>query len=397
MAVLQLRSALTSDERQLRQKLILRDTIALSSLFGVTIVLFFITLLLFHSFSVHRDELKQRWIARGESALKAGQANAAVESLRSALAYAPADKNLEIELARALAAAGRTDEAVVYFNTLLESMPGDGMIHLELARLAVRQGEEARALDHYRAALDGTWEGHGYDRRREIRLELALYLIALKQDNKARAQLLIAAENAPDDAEIEIQIAGLLETAQDPANALHVYEKALLHKPTRLAALQGASRTAYALGKYQVAKQYLERTLNHSGFGKLSVDQQAQYRNLLANSDHLLLLYPGPDLSVRARAERVLAIRKIAQDRLASCVGRKTAVPAPLQTLANQWQQLPRNIRLFQLEENPELEGTIMQLAYQTEQVTSQQCGMPTGNDALLLMIARNPVTVEQE
>jgi hypothetical protein len=38
-----------------------------------------------------------------------------------------------------------------------------------------------------------------------------------------------------------------------------------------------------------------------------------------------------------------------------------------------------------------------MRLVYQTEEITSQQCGAPTGNDALLLMIARNPEAVEQE
>jgi tetratricopeptide (TPR) repeat protein len=271
------------------------------------------------------------------------------------------------------------------------------MIHLELARLAARQEEQALALEHYQAAIDGTWEGDGYIRRREIRLELAQYLIAQKHYDRARTQLLIASGNAPDDPQVETQIAGLLEKAQDPANALHVYQKALLHKPTQLPALQGASRAAYALGRYLTAKDYLERTLDHSGFEKLPADEQAQYRDMLANSDHILLLYPGSDLSVRARAERVLANRKTAQDRLASCLSTKAAVPAPLQTLADQWQGLPKNIRLLQLEQHPELEQSIMRLVYQTEEVASQQCGAPAGDDALLLMIARNPEAVEQE
>ena len=396
MAVLQLRSALTPEERQLRQKLILRDSLALLSLFAIVIVLFFITLALFHSFSVHRQELAQRWLTRGENALRAGQPLVAIDALRSALAYAPDDENMQIELAEALAAARRTEEAVAYFNTLLEGRPGNGMINLQLARLAAKQGDEANALDHYQAALDGTWQGDGYVRRREVRLELAQYLIDRKHFDRARNQLLIAAGNAPDDVNIELQIAGLLETAQDPANALHLYKKGLQHRPARLTALQGAGRTAYALNHFLQAKQYLERTLNHPDFEKQPAEAQAQLRNMLSDADHILLLYPGPELSVRGRAQRILGNKKIAQERLADCLSSKTTVPPALQTMADRWQQLPARLRLLQLEEDPELEQTIMQLVYHTEQVTSQQCGSPTGDDALLLKIAKAPEAVEQ-
>jgi len=51
----------------------------------------------------------------------------------------------------------------------------------------------------------------------------------------------------------------------------------------------------------------------------------------------------------------------------------------------------------MQLEQDPELEQRIMQLVYQTEQITSQQCGSPTGNDALLLKMSQAPEAVEQQ
>jgi len=397
MAVLQLRTGLTPEERQLRQKLILRDTAALMSLFAIAILLFFITLFLFHSFSVHRQELAQRWLQRGEKALQSNQPLAAIDALRSALAYAPDDEKLQIELAEALAAAGRTEEAVAYFNTLLESRPGNGMINLQLARLAAKEGEEAAALDYYQAALDGTWEGDGYIRRREVRLELAQYLIDRLHFDRARNQLLIAAGNAPDDVNIELQVAGMQEKAQDPANALHLYQKALQHRPARLEALEGASRAASAHNRFLLAKEYLERTLNHADFEKQPAEVQAQFRNMLSDADHILLLYPGPELSVRARAERILADRKIAQERLADCLISKSTVPPALQTLADQWRQLPSTLRLTQLEQDPELEETIMQLVYRTEQITSQQCGAPTGNDALLLKMSQAPEAIERQ
>ncbi len=396
MAVLQLRSALTPEERQQRQKLILRDSLALLSLFAIAILLFFVTLFLFHSFSVHRQELAKRWLLRGENAMRANKPLVAIDALRSALAYAPDDENLEIELAEALAAAGRTEEAIAYFNTLLESRPGNGMINLQLARLAAKQGEEATVIDHYQAALDGTWEGDGYVRRREVRLELAQYLIGRKRFDAARTQLLIASGNAPDDVHIEIQVAGLLEEAQDYANALRIYKKALQHRPAQLTALEGASRTAYALNRFVQAKTYLERTLNHPDFEKQPTAVQAKFRDLLSDTDHILLLYPGSQLSVRARAERTLANRKTAQERLAACLKNKQAVPPELQELAADWQHLPASLRLLQVEQNPDLEQRIMQLVYKTEQGTSQLCGAATGDDALLLKIAQASEAIEQ-
>ncbi len=240
-------------------------------------------------------------------------------------------------------------------------------------------------------------EGDGYVRRREVRLELAQYLIGRKRYDRARNQLLIAAGNAPDDIDIQLQIAGLLESAQDPANALHLYQKALQHRPARLAALQGASRTAYALNRFLQAKEYLDRALNHPAFEKEPADTQSQFRNMLSDADHILLLYPGSELSVRARAERILDNKRIAQERLAACLGTKTSVPPQLQTLADRWQQLPARLRLLQLEQNPELQQKIMQLVYQTEQITNQQCGAPTGDDALLLKISQSPEAVEQQ
>lgn len=396
MAVFQLRSALTPEERQQKQRLILRDTLALVSLFAITVVLFFITLFLFHSFSVHRQELAQRWRTRGETAMQAGKPIAAIEALRSAQEYAPDDEDLQIQLAGALAAAGRTPEAVAYFNNLLESKPGNGLIHLQLARLATRQGNVPLAEEHYQAALDGTWEGDGYVRRREVRLELSRYLIAQKRYEQARTQLLIAAGNAPDDAKIEVEISDLLESAEDEANALHFYKRAMQHRPVQLAALEGASRAAYALGRFQQAKEFLERTLNHADFEKLPPEMQSQYRNMLSDADHILLLYPGPELSVQARAERILNNRKIAQQRLEACVASKTPVPPQLQSLLEEWQKMPSTLRLMQMEQNPQMERDMMQLVYKTEQVTSQQCEAPAGNDALLLKIAQSPEAVEQ-
>jgi hypothetical protein len=69
----------------------------------------------------------------------------------------------------------------------------------------------------------------------------------------------------------------------------------------------------------------------------------------------------------------------------------------PLQGLLERWQKLPAKISLAELEKNPELAQTQIQLIYDTELITQQVCGTPTGDDALLLKIAQTPNQGEEE
>jgi len=387
---------LTPEERLARRRLILRDTVSLLTLFLITAALFVLTWLLHQSFTDHEALLGQRWKARGEAALRAGNAQSAIESLRSALAYVPS-RDTEIDLATALAEAGRTQEAFAYFNTLLEAAPGDGMINLQLARLAAKQGNMSLAILRYQSALDGTWEANGYDRRREVRLEMASYLISRRQFDKARVQLLIAASNAPtDDLAAQTQIAAMLEQAQDLPDALNLYRSVASHRSPPVAALEGAGRVAFNLGMYRAAADYLNREMASPAAPALPTSARTADRGMLDTATRVLLLDPASDLPARARAQRTLSDRDTARARLTACAASKTASPA-LAPLVSRWSQIPQQIRLYQLEQNPDLIETILQLVYDTERTTAQVCGPPAGDDAILLRIAENPAAAEQE
>jgi tetratricopeptide (TPR) repeat protein len=385
---------LTPEERLARRRLILQDAFSLLTLFLITAVIFTLTWLLHRSFEDHREELGRRWKARGEQALRVGRPRDAVDALRTALAYVPG-RGTEIDLATALAEAGRTTEATAYFNTLWDSAPGDGMINLQLARLAARQGDEATAVLHYQTALDGTWQGNGYDRRREVRLELAGYLISRHMYDEARLQLSIAAGNAPDDPGIRLQIAGLMEQANDPQSALNLYRAVAARHPAPEAALLGAGRTAFALGMYRVAADELSRALASPSAALLSESERDASRAMFEASDRIVLLFPADNLPPRLRAQRILTLRNTAHARLAACTAKPNAA-ASLGDLAARWAQIPARISVDALEEQPGLEESLFQLACDTETVTATACGAPTGDDALILRIARNPGAVEQ-
>jgi tetratricopeptide (TPR) repeat protein len=395
MAVFELRPALTAEERAEKRRLILRDFAALFSLFLITVVLAVLTYSLFGSFSRHRDVLARRWRANGERAMRAGHPQEAVNALHSALEYAPDQRDLEIELAMALAAAGRNREAESYYNSLLDSQPGNGLIHLQLARLAAHEGNETLAVQHYQNALDGTWEGNGYLMRLSVRLELAGYLISRKDYSRAQTELRTAAGNAPDVPATQLQIAGLMEQAQDPADALEIYRKQMRLRGAPLEAFEGAGRTAYALGRIAVAREALARAVDNRRFASQDKAIRDSVLRMLENSVRILQLYPDPNLNVRALATRILKDTHIARARLTSCFASANA-GGEMADLQSDWQQVPANISVRALEQDPQLEQTMMNLVYDTEEQTAQVCGAPSGDDALLLKIAQAPLAVLQ-
>lgn len=402
MSALHLKSALTAEQRMQKRQLIAKDSLALLTLLAITCALFFVTWLLFRSFSDHRAALAQRWLVRGETALREGHPGPAIDALRSALQYAPDQRSIEIELAQALAAAGRLQEATAYFNTLWEAEPGNGKINLALARLGAQQGNDALALRFYQASIDGTWEGDGAVRRREVRLEMVKYLLSRQRWDNARSELLIAEGNAPDDPVIRMQIAQLMEAAQDPLNALAIYRSILQRRPVRLAAVEGAGRAAFALGRYGQAKGFMEWAMSQPAAEQESQQTRDQDRNILRDSIHILLLYPSPQLPAPARAQRILHARQLAQNRMENCTDSVTAAAHPgnyqaLASLAERWQQDVHPPARRELERNPRLQQMEMQLVYDTEKITSAQCGPPSGDDALLLKIAQAPEAVEAQ
>ena len=402
--------SLTADERSQKRKLVMRDTVALLTLLVVTLVLFTGTVFLFRAFSNLRDRLAQRWLARGEAALHGGNPAAAVEDLRSALAYSPSQRNIQIDLAEALAGAGRTQEATSYFSTLWEAEPGSGIINLQLARLAARQGKESEALDRYRASIYGNWEGDGTIRRREVRLELIDYLIDRHRFIQAQGELIIAAGNAPDDPATKLPIAALMEKAGDAANASQIYKTLLQHSPHNLPALEGATRTAFALGNYAQTRDYVDKALANPGEASESAQARQDLRDLRDRAVDILLLYPSPALSSLAQAERVLRDRNLVAERLRGCgvllPGTSASAWAPVQPvrpqfadLMTKWQALPEasQLTVSRLINDEDFRHSVMDLVYATELTANKTCAPAAGGNALLSQIAANPGAAEAQ
>lgn len=391
---------LTDELRIKKNRLVLHDSLIFLGLLLIIVVLFSITLFLFHSFSLHRVDLARRWSARGQQALNAGRPEEAVIALRTALSYAPDEKSYELLLAEALAESGRTEEASAYFSNLWEIQPGSGIINLQLARLTARKKENEAAIRYYRAAIYGTWEGDGVVRRREVRLELVRYLIAQHDLYTARNELMVATGNAANDPPVDLAIASLMEQAEDPVDALRLYRRVLAARPNETAALFGAGRTAFALGNYARAHIFFERALrNRAAFERLQTADAVKIENMLNDSGRILAVFPSFKLPAGERVKRILAAGAVARKRFDACSAAFSSagtMPSALHDLAARWQSDdPRRISSL-LRRDVEKQNDALQLIYDTEVQTSQLCGAPTGDDALLLMIAKSPEAVER-
>lgn len=381
-----------------KRRLFLRDSLTFLVLTLLTGVLFLVTLFLFRSFTSHRAELAVRWSGRGKAALDAGKPDQAMVALRTALSYAPGTRSYEMLLAQALADAGHTDEASNYFMNLWVTQPGDGFINLELARLAARKNDQTNAIKYYRASVYGTWEGDGVVRRREVRLELARYLIDHQYFNAARIELLIAAGNSPSDPTLNTTLANLLVQAGDIADGATYYKKALQEAPKNLAALEGAGRADYELGNFAEAHSLLERALE----SKASPEKEnasGDLATMLDNSKRILELRPSGKLRPVERVNRILADSVLARKRFDGCIARFDAtngVPPALQQLKSRWTSSADTMSRPVLLRSLVQQDAAVQLIFDTELQTSQFCGAPTGDDALLLLLAKSPEVAER-
>ncbi|MCU1323913.1 MAG: Chloride channel protein [Acidobacteriaceae bacterium] len=381
-----------SQNRALQRQLILRDSLVFFTLILITIFLFLTTLLLFRSFSSHREELGHRWYSRGQRDLASSHADDAIFDLRTALGYAPADTDYQFLLAEALKNAGKTDEAYNYFSELREADPGSGPLNLQLARLSTQRNNASDTLHYYRAAIYGTWDNNLVRNRRAVRLELIRNLLASSNTETARTELLIASEDANNDTPSELEIASLMSEAGDNVSALSLFQKTLTHVPKNESALEGAGAAAFNLGRYTTAQRYLRSAEDHARPVGLPIAATQR----LNQATRILELYPSPDLPRAEHSRRNQQFLSLVRTQLVDCrlqtAGKNGA--DTLTQLDDQWKANVRKFSLTRLRNDLELQTSELPLAYNTLDQTRIFCPATSGDDLLLqkISIARDKV-----
>jgi len=207
------------------------------------------------------------WHANGLDALAAGDLPTAVDAFRRAANQDRDNKTYGVALADALAMDGQSSQAERILLSLREGAPEDPEINLDLARLASMRGDVPTALRYYQSALYAPSEDQ--DGPRQIRLELAQFLLRHDEKERALSELIAAVDDLGDDSNQRVMVANLLLEAGDPSRALEQFETVLTAEADNRDAAAGAGRAAYDLGDYAAAVRHLESAGDGAGLGDL--------------------------------------------------------------------------------------------------------------------------------
>jgi tetratricopeptide (TPR) repeat protein len=385
--------------------------------------MFVVTHYVARSFQREQQHQAQYWFERSQLELKNDQAQQAINSLHSALAYSRDNFQYRLRLAEALIGEQDLRQAQSYLLALWDQQPGNGVVNLELARIQARNGNYQQAVRYYHGAVYGIFDQNPEEQRRRARFELVNYLLRVNAAQQAQAELIALAGDLPRDPEMHIRAGKLFQQAHEQRRALDEYRAALEIQPRNVEALQGAGEAAFNLDLYADAQRSLQRA---QALGA----KDSHSAELLQLATLVRQMNPfTPRLSLRERARRTVVIFNQAHDRLQACatqqgtdLERKTAQVSPgtmtsaksqvpnspaagknqssmpaqasvlappndLQLAYQPLNNLKRQMRTSVVMRDPELADAVLDAAAQAEQAASKVCGAATGRDEALLLI----------
>jgi tetratricopeptide (TPR) repeat protein len=376
-------------------------------------------------FNLNQQARGHKLYIQGLAEMNAGNAATAIDAFRAALTCDRGNPQYQLSLGRALRDTGRLDEAESYLSSLWERSPEDGTINLALARVAARRGSIDDAIRYYHNAMYGVWSSDSDVNRRNARIELIDFLLQKNARVQAQSELVALTAALPPDPALHLRAAQLLVQAQVYPDALTEYEKVLQADRGNAAAFAGAGAAAYRFGRYRTAARYLQDAVHANS-------QDATSRTLLDSANLILATDPFiRRISDAERNRRIAEALATAGERLTDCaqkkgitldsdvaknigsssnpgapflagVAKSGAVPSneitaePLTALHARWIAMKRELPRLRSAAETDLPDAIMDLVFQIEQQTTNDCGEPQGADEALLLISRDRQAADQ-
>jgi tetratricopeptide (TPR) repeat protein len=362
---------------------------------------------LVNRYNANQQARGRKLYVQGLADVSAGKLDAAVEEFRAALTCDPSNSQYQLSLGRALRDTGRLDQAESYLLALWQRTPQDGTINLALGRVAARRGSVDDSIRYYHNAMYGVWSADADANRRKARIELIEFLLQKGARAQAQSELVALAASLPSDPQLHLQTGQLFAQAQDYRDALSEYEQVLRLNRGDPVALAGAGEAAYHAGHYRTSQRYLQEAVK--------ANPQDSHSRQLLESD-VLVLHIDPFVRRMSNAERVRRITSAfvhTGDRLKSCARAKgvnlenasvdcgpsvssSMSSNALASLAQRWLAMQPDLRRLRSSSESDLPDAIMDLVFQIEQQTANDCGEPQGADQALLLLARNREGADQ-
>ncbi|HVM74335.1 MAG TPA: tetratricopeptide repeat protein [Candidatus Saccharimonadales bacterium] len=361
-----------------------RQPVSLALLFALAIAFFVFVTALSRIYHSQQHVLAVSSCDRGVADLNAGRYSAAVNEFRTALRYSPGNFDYELSLAEALLELKRADEAFEYLDSLRERQPDNGQVNLLLGRIAAASHKTDEALRFYHNAMYATWPSDQELRRRDTRIELIEYLLNADSKAQAQSELISLAASLNDQPNQQTRLGQLFLQAQDYERALAAFRLSMKSAHHNHADVAGAGVAAFELGRYPLAKQYLQAAV--------AADVHDEKSSAMLRITELVLQMDPfqRQISSTQRGKIVIQAFTVAGARLTSCSAEHDApAPSSFQALVDKWTKIKPEITEHRLQKDPDLVEAAMELVFNIEHQTSSWCAAPTESDTALLLIAR--------
>jgi tetratricopeptide (TPR) repeat protein len=325
------------------------------------------------------------WFERGMQYMHSGETDMAIQAFRNATADIGDNHVYVLALANALAAENHDAEAQQLLLRLRESDPENAEININLARLAAKDGEVQEAVRYYQSALYGRWSSDEASERRQLRIEFVRFLLAHQQYDLASSELLILQARTPESASAHIEVAKLFVEADDQQHALQEFTAALRVDGNNVEALTGAGETAFEVGDYTRAEQYLKAALPANPDSQ-KTRQLLTLTEMVQSQDPLL-----PHHTAVERRTRLLAGLDLSMKRLESCMSQTAGSSAGAELQSLKSEALAVQPKLSSKTHPPDFDAVRsgVDLIFRMEQAASEHCGEPAPEDEALLLIGR--------
>jgi len=260
-------------------------------------------------------------------------------------------------------------------------------VNLELARIFARKGDRDNAVRYHHNAIYAIWNDDPDVKRRNARFELIEFLLKENARPQAQAELVALAADLPDEPALLARLGDLFAQAEDYDRALAEYHRSLKLNPKNPAVMAAAGRAAFELGRYKLAKTYLESAVSAG-------PNDAQSADLLKTTTLVLQMDPfRRQISATERGRIVIEAFNTAGKRLKSCApgeGPNGPTPDtnPQPDLLTRWNEMKPKISERGIRQNPNLVEQTMDLVFTIERQAKADCGPPTGTDLALLLIS---------
>jgi tetratricopeptide (TPR) repeat protein len=190
----------------------------------------------------------------GESLLKAGRLNDAVESFRRAYASERNNTTYELGLIRALMASQRSAEVEPLLRDLLDKAPNNSPANLLEARLLSKQNKRVEAAAYYHRAIYGEWPADAAHQRIAARRELIDFYRSGGQQQEMLSELIPLQEEVGKNVNLQKEIAQLYLQANSPQHAVGIFSDLIKQNPRDAGAYAGRGEAELEGGDYRAAQ-----------------------------------------------------------------------------------------------------------------------------------------------